>query len=248
MYKVFWLTCFRNRTKVPFDQFIYNLGLYAQIYSKQEFLRSFINEFLKEKLTDPTYNYEVDLAKDGAKLIKLVVNGITSNTTEPDETKDPSSVVTVRSEGTEIIAGINNKDFDLIEILNDFILPIKVGNGNKITTNITSGKEISQDYLSIGSYPFNDIILNRHFPIGLNTVIYSTGDKLRITDYSNLSIPQARSAIESKATELSNLSQGDFVNLGGVPTYKVTSTNPLTLTHVFDLKKEGKDLTDYKPL
>ncbi len=153
--------------------------------------------------------------------------------------------MTVKSEGTEIIAGITNKDFDLVEIINDFILPTKVGSGTKISANITQGKEINQDYLSIGSYPFNDIILNRHFPIGLNTVIFSTGDKLRITDYSNLSIPQARSAIEAKATELSNLSQGDFVNLGGVPTYKVTSTNPLTLTHAFDLKVEGKDVGTY---
>ena len=156
--------------------------------------------------------------------------------------------MTVKSEGSEIVNAIKGDGFDLIEILDKFIHPTKLGNGTKISANITSGKEISQDYLSIGSYPFNDIILNRHFPIGLNTVIFSTGDKLRITDYSNLSIPQARSAIESKATELSNLSQGDFVNLGGVPTYKVTSTNPLTLTHVFDLKIEGKDLEGYKPL
>ncbi len=87
MYKVFWLTSFRNRTKVPFDQFIYNLALYAQIYVDQNFLREFMNNFLTQKLIDS--NYEVDLAKDGAKIIKLVVNGITHKSTEPDESKDP---------------------------------------------------------------------------------------------------------------------------------------------------------------
>ena len=76
MYKVFWLTNFRNRTKVPFDQFIYNLALYAQIYANQDFLRSFLNEFLLQKLIDT--NYEVDLAnKDTDKFIKYVVNSIT---------------------------------------------------------------------------------------------------------------------------------------------------------------------------
>ena len=76
MYKVFWLTNFRNRTKVPFDQFIYNLALYAQIYANQDFLRSFLSEFLTQKLIDT--NYEVDLAnKDTDKFIKYVVNSIT---------------------------------------------------------------------------------------------------------------------------------------------------------------------------
>ena len=76
MYKIFWLTNFRNRTKVPFDQFIYNLALYAQIYANQDFLRLFLNEFLLQKLIDT--NYEVDLAnKDADKFIKYVVNSIT---------------------------------------------------------------------------------------------------------------------------------------------------------------------------
>jgi hypothetical protein len=46
-----------------------------------------MNEFLTQKLIDS--NYEVDLAKDGAKIIKLVVNGITHKSTDPDESKDP---------------------------------------------------------------------------------------------------------------------------------------------------------------
>ena len=86
MYKVFWLTNFRNRTKVPFDQFIYNLALYAQIYANQDFLRSFLSEFLTQKLIDT--NYEVDLAnKDTDKFIKYVVNSIThKNMDQENET------------------------------------------------------------------------------------------------------------------------------------------------------------------
>ena len=137
IYKVFWLTCFRNRTKVPFDQFIYNLSLYAQINASQDFLRSFINEFLRQKLIDS--NYEVDLANDGAKLIKLVVNGITYKTINLDELEHLpwDRQRAVRAESFDDIARISESGFDLIEILNDFIHPLKVGNRTKITTSIT---------------------------------------------------------------------------------------------------------------
>ena len=126
--------------------------------------------------------------------------------------------MTVKSEGSEIVNAIKGDGFDLIEILDQFIQTNKQGNKTKIMTSIT-GNEINQDYISIGSYPFNDIILNKHFPIGLNTVILSTGDKLRITDYSNLNIPQTRTAIVAGVDKLNNLIQGDLVNFAGVPTY-----------------------------
>ena len=33
MYKTFWMTSFKNRSKVSYDQFVYNLALYGQVYA-----------------------------------------------------------------------------------------------------------------------------------------------------------------------------------------------------------------------
>ena len=74
----------------------------------------------------------------------------------------------------------------------------------------------------------------------MNTGILNDGGKLRLTDYSNLKIAQVRAGQIIEAKQDYPLIVGDLVNFGAITTYRVTESDPLTLTHVFDLFIEEK--------
>ena len=74
----------------------------------------------------------------------------------------------------------------------------------------------------------------------MNTGILNDRGKLRLTDYSNFNIAQVRAGQIIEAKQDYPLIMGDLVNFGAIATYRVTESNPLTLTHVFDLFIEEK--------
>jgi hypothetical protein len=102
LYRVFWLSNFRNRTKVSIDQYLYAVGMYVQVQQPTS-EKSFDIKGFYDKLTNfiIAENYEVDLETDGGvNILKYTINAITNKSDEALGSDEAGQAVTVKAEGS----------------------------------------------------------------------------------------------------------------------------------------------------
>ena len=203
-------------------------------------IKEFVEKILIGKLLCP--NFEVDLStNEGAKILKISVNCIVNQNIGldiEDESRQDRKIGLSEYQISRI-TGSAGRDLKLNDLLT-LCRAAKEGSKSRSFNFSFSTEKLAQDFYTFGSYPFNDLILTKNFPIGMNTGILNAGGQLRLTDYSNLNIAQVRAAQIIEANQHYPLIVGDLLNFGGVTTYRVTESDPLTLKHVFDLFIEEK--------